>query len=556
MRRIKRPLSLLLALMMIVALVAACASDNQADTPDQPTEPTETVEATAPPVQGVVGDGPVEVPDDGPPRGGSFVLASGGEPVGPFGDPWDPTLGFNTVREPYGLFPIAQRPDGTPNFTITIPELMTTGFNPENGWYYVEHTMKQNVYLHPHILSDAEHIDAEHIVWQAHTSREHTPWTGGVQDVVQTGPYSFRVYFENERNPNVMTIPGGILSSRLLYEEGGRDLLAAHPVSAGPFRVVNVVPGSHVHFERFDGFHIEGQPYLDEATIVWMTDHLVVEMALQSTGDDRVDGFNTFGAEITGNMINRGFNVISLRNNVISIVPGTNYPDDHPLRDINVLRAISAAVDRDLITQALGFGAWTPMYQFYAPGFRGHRTDPDWGVPRFDLEQARAYMAASNFPDGFETTFLPDGLVSDDVAEVIRQMLGEIGITGELERLEMAAYTEMRTQLGWDGLLFTPFTNWFHAEQTASVGFEHIEGGTPARIDVLNTDRMLELIRATEFFGDNSAEAYAFAEYIHENLYIIPLYGLGLNLILNPRIQGWLPTDHMLFWNRLWEAYE
>lgn len=114
-----------------------------------------------------------------------------------------------------------------------------------------------------------------------------------------------------------------------------------------------------------------------------------------------------------------------------------------PFDDVNVRRAITCAIPKadihnNIIKSAGEQASSMPMssylYTFekeawenYAAGARDYA---------YDLEQARAYLAQSAYPEGFTTTLITDETgVNNAIALVIQQSLGQIGITVNIERM-------------------------------------------------------------------------------------------------------------------------
>ncbi|MCL2401472.1 MAG: ABC transporter substrate-binding protein [Oscillospiraceae bacterium] len=544
----KKILGILLALVMIVALVAAC-TPSESGTGDTPTAtdpaPTQPGETPAPP----------EPPEGGPRRGGTLYFATAGEPGGPIGLPWDPTLGFNAVINPFTESLTGQYPDGSTRLILstgyTVGRDETRG---ENGLYYVEHTIRPGVYLHPHFLNPAEYVDAHLFAWVADRMDYYQAWPAGMIYVEATGDYTIRFYWDHMRNATP-AITTGWVTSREIYEHGGNELLEQTPISAGPFRVVDVVPGSHVAFERHENYWQEGRPYLDGVTMVWATDIMVQNIGLQAEGEGRFDIVNTNTAEQAGMFQDMGYHIMALRNQTVTIVMENTNDPNSPLRNPLVRQAISMAIDRDGITSALGFGVHMPTLQYVPPGFRGRNPDPNYGAPAFNPDRARELLAEAGYADGFTTTLYPrPGSITDAAAVAVASMLADVGINAELEFLDPPSFTELRRETGWDGILICNFISWFHAEDSGRVNFEHVEGTLPNWVSLVPTERMQYLIDSMFFVGDNTAHALALADYVldHNHLHLIPLWHQGNMHILHPRVAGWIPTDHMLFYYRTW----
>jgi len=539
---------------MVMLLVVACAGDSVQVAPGAAEAPG-AADPTAPPgrpeeLPGAPEEAPIVY--DGATRGGVFIYAPGSDGPSQFGLPWDPTLGFASVTEPFTEGLTAQWPDGSTRLVLSSGYVV--GFDDELGLYYVDHTLHPNIVLHPHILHDAEPVDAELIVWLADRINYYRTWPDGMIDVVAIDDLTVRFYWDHMRNATP-AITSGWVTSRLIYEAYGEEGLNANPVSAGPFRVVESVPGSHVIFERFENYWREGLPYLDGVQIVYLGDVLVQNIALQAEGEGRVDSVATNTAEQAGMFQDMGYHIMNLPNQTITIVMQNDLPADHPLMNPLVRQAISMAIDRDGITRALGFGVHIPTLQYIPSLMRGHVFDPNFGAPAFNPGRARELMAEAGFADGFSTQLFPQpGSVTDSQAVAMASNLADIGINVEIMVMEGTPFTEMRRETGWEGILVGNFISWFHAEDSASVNFEHREGLLPNWVSLVPSEEMLELITAIRIVGDNTAQAVALAEYVldHNRLHLIPLWQQGRMHIVHPRIHGYTPTDHMLFFYRLW----
>ncbi|MCL2227928.1 MAG: ABC transporter substrate-binding protein [Oscillospiraceae bacterium] len=549
----RKSIGALIAIMMVMGLVAACAAPVDAPV----TGATPAPEAGYSPAGQGRGDvedaarpGPSE--EGAPMRGGTLVFAPTSEGVGPIGLPWDLAPADFALVQPFTHGLTAQALDGSTVLTLsagyTVGRDETRG---ENGLYFVEHTLHQGIYLHPHFLNPAEKVNASLIEWLAGRVLYYSAWPSGMIYVEATGEYTVRFYWDHMRNatPSMTT---AWVTSREIYEYGGPELLADTPVSAGPFRVVEYVRGSHVLYERFDNYFQEGRPYLDGVHMVFLGDTLVQNIALQTEGEGRVDVVATNTAEQGGTFSDLGYTILMMPNQTIVIVPPNDDPDN-PLAHPLVRQAISMAIDRHTITEALGFGIHRPTYQHIPPGFGARNPDPNYGVPGFGLARARELMAEAGFADGFHSTLLPrPGSVTASQAVALGHQLQDIGISTEIVILDAVSFTEMRRETGWDGILVCNFISWFQPEDSGRINFQHIEGLLPNWVSMVPTDRMNELIDAAFFFGDNIAEVMELSDYMLDNLHIIPLWHQGNMHIVHPRIAGTLPEDHMLVFYRLW----
>ncbi len=125
---------------------------------------------------------------------------------------------------------------------------------------------------------------------------------------------------------------------------------------------------------------------------------------------------------------------------------GPNMRKVPELADMQMRQAISHAVDREAMIDAILRGNGEPARSpFYRPGILFHT---DAFAAGHDLEKARALMAGSAAPDGFEVDLLiaaGDGL-AQQTAVILTDQLADIGITVNVVPVEAGTWWQM-----WSG---------------------------------------------------------------------------------------------------------
>ncbi|MCL2408193.1 MAG: ABC transporter substrate-binding protein [Oscillospiraceae bacterium] len=561
--RKKRYLGILIAILMLLPILAACANDTNgpadSDTTTQTDPPREEI-------LGVVEGGDDEAGyywrDPDARHGGTLVFAPGGSGPAQFGDPWDFLLGFAAVTEPFTAQLTAQWPDGSTRLVLSAG--YDWGFDEARQLYYVEHTLHENIVLHPHPLHEAEPVDAELIHWM-----QLTAWENGVirdvqlHDVEVTGPLSVRWWWYTNDNSRPLQNTAWV-TSRLIYEhpDYGLDWLNENPISAGPFRVVEHVTDSHVYFERFENYFMEGRPYLDGVQIVYLGDELMQSIALRADGDMRVHSVAATSPAQAGEFLALGYRITSLPNQTITFVMQNDAPADAPLMNPLVRQAISMAINRQMITDSLGFGVHVPTLQFVPPQFAGHIYDPEFGAPAYNPARARELLAEAGFAPGeIVLDLLPQpSSVTDSQAVAIQSMLQAVGIESTITIMVGADHSELRRETGWgpDQLMIGNYISWFTPGDSARMNFRHRDVALPTWISLVPGDEIEDMIDVLGELGDRTAEFQDFQRYMLDwnNLHLIPLWQQGAMRINHPQIGGILPADHMLFWYRLWMREE
>ena len=217
------------------------------------------------------------------------------------------------------------------------------------------------------------------------------------------------------------------------------DSFASQNVSGtGPFVVKARQQGVRMEMERFADYWDSDSPGNVEKIVMTPIANAATRVAALLSGD--VD----FIAPVPPNDLRR-----IRRDSKVDLVtlPGTriitfqlNQKRLEPLADVRVRQAIVYAIDNKTIVQKIMKGFGTPAAQQSPKGYLGYNSDLQ---PRYDLEKARALMAAAGYADGFTASMMaPNNRYVNDakIAEAVAGMLGKIGIKINLETMPKAQY--------------------------------------------------------------------------------------------------------------------
>lgn len=249
-------------------------------------------------------------------------------------------------------------------------------------------------------------------------------------------------------------IPGLLLSLQPLlmpilpqhvYDDG-QDI-RTHPrnmtdvVGSGPFRVVENDPTQRLVLERYDGFFIEGRPYLDELVLPLVADPLTRVLMLER-GDleyAAFSGIGITGAQRLGNA--RNLTVSTGGYEAIGYVHYLELNLRHaPFDDLRVRQALAHALDTSFIANVLFGGQATPgtgplhtgnpFYTADVPGLA-----PDMARAAALLDEAGLTAGAGGRRFGFVLD-VPGWAIQSHgpYSEYIRAQLAQLGIEVELRR--------------------------------------------------------------------------------------------------------------------------
>ena len=134
-------------------------------------------------------------------------------------------------------------------------------------------------------------------------------------------------------------------------EDGDFEAFSLTPVGTGPYAISEFVPGQKVVYSRFDGFWGERAP-LEQATVI-----RIAEMA------SRITALKTGEADIVTNIAPDQLDLINADPNLKTegsatalfhvMIMNVNHPK---LRDPRIRQAMSLAIDRDTLNEALWLG--------------------------------------------------------------------------------------------------------------------------------------------------------------------------------------------------------
>lgn len=344
----------------------------------------------------------------------------------PGGSNYDPHVAFNQFANIY-LYPAYDRlteltPDGE------VVPMLAESWEFDEDDTVLRMQLREGVTFH-----DGEPFDAEAV--KANIERGQTLEASAVKAdlasvdeviVIDDLTVELRLSSPGAALPALLADRAGMMVSPAAFDNPDIDLM---PVGAGAFQVVDHTPGSVITFERFPDYW---DPDAQTLAGLELTMQLDPEARLRALQDDQIDG-TSLNPDQIGDAESAGFEAQTRATTGAFLLflnkskPGL----DDPL----VREAISLAIDREGITEALHNGQCTPSTQVFPTTYWAG--DPDVEVDPFDVEQARALMDEAGYADGLSMSAVVVN-VPFYVAqlEALQAMLGEIGIDLEVTPLE------------------------------------------------------------------------------------------------------------------------
>jgi peptide/nickel transport system substrate-binding protein len=236
-------------------------------------------------------------------------------------------------------------------------------------------------------------------------------------------------------------------------------------IGTGPFILERYEPNVKTVFKRNPAYFLKDQPYIDG--VEWLVlDDESTGLAMYRTGQidcGPAPWWSVRQADLESlkkshpHLVYRDFQ---------SIVTGglTMRTDQPPFNDVRVRRAISHALDRRGIIEAVslrgeptpaigrGLTEWSLPVDQLGAGARYYQHDP---------KEARRLLAEAGYPKGFKTQLTAtSGLGRDlvDAAQLVQRFLKDVGIEAELKLQEYGAYMATTNQGKYEGMVYGPTT--------------------------------------------------------------------------------------------------
>ena len=271
---------------------------------------------------------------------------------------------------------------------------------------------------------------------------------------------------------NISIFPAFILPKDLVTAQG--DAFYQKPVGTGPFMVQEFAPGSHVTFVRNPNYWESGKPYLDEVRFNFATDSNSRLLALQGGQAQIADG-------VLFSQIDKvqSSDDLTLQNVRVPLFLGLWLNHQRgPLADLDVRKAMQLALDRELINSSIFRGTGTIPNSVLMP-LKYDAPTSQVKPYAYDLEAAKAAMAASGFPQGFSTTlqYAAGYDYYKQLALLLQNAYAAIGIKVELVEEPAATATSRWAESDYD--LVFPFSQ-FTSDVVVPDEYAQFLAGDPA----------------------------------------------------------------------------
>ncbi|WP_250229580.1 ABC transporter substrate-binding protein [Anaeropeptidivorans aminofermentans] len=430
----------------------------------------------------------------------------------------------------------------------TEPDLAETIENDPNDPNIWNVKLKEGVKFH-----DGTELTADDVKASLDLSREApqvAQYTKTVIKVEVIDKYNLKLYTAKPSATLLYDLAhhGNYIYPKALIDSGND--FNANPVGTGPYKFKEWVFGDKLTFEAFDDyFDTENKAHIQNMTWKVIPEGASRTIALE-TGDA------DFIIEVATTDIPR---LESLPEITVLMAPGTehNYMminnDKAPFNNELFRKALDCAIDKEALVAAALDNLADPVYNQTPIGFMG---ETDENLNSYDLEKAKQYLSESGI-DPATVSF--SVICSNDqkarCAEVIQANLLELGITMNIERMDLATYLDETSRGNYEAAIGNYTSSTILAYLEGVFHSKSINASNRSRTNLPEVDALID--KASSTIDETEREGYLkqINALLNANTPQIPLYQNTVKRAYNANLGGVeVSPSGTLYFNRVFWA--
>ena len=222
--------------------------------------------------------------------------------------------------------------------------------------------------------------------------------------------------------------------------------------------------------------------------------------------------------------------------------------DQRPFNDVRVRRAISLAIDRQALIEAVWMrGQPTPAI---SPGL------PAWSLPldqlgagaqyyQYNPQEARRLLADAGFVTGVQTTLYATGGFGGgtdhlDAVQLVQRFLKDVGITAELKLQELSAYLATTAQGKFEGMAYSLIPLAWNPDRSFYNGY--IQRNNMSHVNDPTFTAMFKAQRRTPDVEARKHIVFDMQRYAAEQQYYVYLISPMFTASWQPYVQNYAPN--------------
>jgi peptide/nickel transport system substrate-binding protein len=321
-------------------------------------------------------------------------------------------------------------------------------------------------------------------------------------------------------------------------------------IGTGPFLLERYEPNVKAVFTRNPEYFRQGQPYVDGVEWLIVGDESTA-LAMYRTGQiDLGPGRSSAVRQQDLDSVKQTHPHLMYWD-FLSIVTHAIFMrnDQPPFNDVQVRRAISHAIDRQALIEAVwGRGAPTPAVA---------RGLVEWSLPieqlgegakyyRYDPQEARRLLAEAGFPKGFKTQLTVTGGLGRDLiddAQLVQRFLKDVGIDAELKIQEHGAYMATTIQGKFEGMVRGPFAIGFDPDIPVYRPYAADSSFNTGHVNDPKLTAMVKEQRRTKDLEARKQLIFDVQRYIAQQQYYVYLNSVTVTGSWQPYVKNYAPNQ-------------
>lgn len=363
-------------------------------------------------------------------------------------------------------------------------------------------------------FSDGKPMTADDVAWSLNRAR--TSETGSmsflnfaIKDVVAVDTGTVEIQLSQPWAPLLSDL--SIYSDAILPKDLGGLSEAeffANPIGTGPFTLKAwEQEGAEITLARNPKYWQTGKPYVDEVVLRLIMDDNQRVLQVQGGDVQIIDTVPAAQVEMLKADSNLAVNLFPAW--AVDLVFFNEKVEQYA--DRNVRRAIAYTIDTKALANATTFGTAEPGGSFFPPSLEYYAADTP--LLSYDLEAAKAELAKSGYPNGFDTEILvPSGnQVWAQMAQIIQDGAKKIGINVSINQKDSAAYQADFRGFDYQMFINKAINDISDPDEMASFQCDAENGGSDSFWTGYNNPEVVKLVRdaAAEMDTTKRAEMYA-----------------------------------------------
>src|SRR6266571_5667828 len=320
-------------------------------------------------------------------------------------------------------------------------------------------------------------------------------------------------------------------------------------IGTGPFLLEHYEPNVKTVFKRNPEYFRAGQPYVDGVEWLVLEDEST-GLAMYRTGQidcGPAPWWSVRQQDLEAlkkthpNLVYQDF----VSNVTNAIFMRTDQP---PFNDVRVRRAISHAIDRQGLIEAVWIrGEPTPAVA---------RGLVEWSLPidqlgagakyyQYNTKEAKRLLAEAGFPKGFKTQLtVTPGFGRDliDDAQLVQQYLKDVGIEAEMKIQEYGAYVATTAQGKFEGLVRGPYGIAWEPDSPLYRSHASDSSWNTGHVNDATITAMLKEQRRTKDLETRRKLIYNIQRYAAEYQYYIYLHSGMITGSWQPYVKNYAPN--------------